>query len=200
MNWCILRTSGPRTLPLVRSLRKANIVAWTPTAQQRKRRPRSDNYRDVAAAVLPTFAFARAEHLPELLAIQHAPISDHPPFTVLQHRDRFPLVADEALEPLRQYEEKLAHDWEEFLKAARIAQKKSKRRRGTEARRAYVLGQIVRVPDTAFEGLDGEIIEVKNNGELVLSFHGFATTATVDSCLVEPIHLSTGKPEQARAA
>lgn len=200
MTWCIIRTSGPRTLPLVRSLRKSGFDAWTPTAMQRKRRPRSDKYRDIEAAVLPTFAFARSEHLTELLALQHAPVSDHPPFTVLQHRDRFPLVADAAMVPLREYEEKLAHDWEEFLKADRIARKKSRRWRGAEARRAYVLGQIVRVPDTAFEGLDGEIVEVKKNGELVLSFHGFSTTATVDSCLVEPIQLSTRLSEQARAA
>ena len=199
-DWCILRMSRHRTLPVVRSLRAVGIEAWAPSMIERKRRPRSDKYRDVEVPVLPEFAFVRSRYEADVLAIEHSPVSRHPAFTVLLHRDMVPKIADAALDPLREYEARARTEWEDFLKAQRLAAKKSNRKRGKHNARSYVLGTIGRVPDTAFEGLDGEIVEVKANGDLVLTFSGSALSATIDACLFEPIVLAGSLAVEAKAA
>ena len=195
--WCILRMSGPRTLAVVGSLLAVGLDAWTPSSMTRRRRPRSDKYRDVEAAILPTFAFARYEQLGELLALSHAPGSDQPPYTVLHYRDGFPMVTDRDLEPLREYEAQLRQEWTAHLDAlARAAKRKGKK----SAARAYIMGQRVRVEKDAFAGLVGEIVEIRKSGDLVLEFSGFLRGTVVGSCDVRPIQLSASLSEQTKAA
>ncbi|RYE52310.1 MAG: hypothetical protein EOP20_15140, partial [Hyphomicrobiales bacterium] len=76
--WCILSTSGGRTLPLARSLSAAGLDAWAP--MRTIRRPAPGQRRalhlglrrrmiEVDLPVLPGFVFVNAEHLDELARI-----------------------------------------------------------------------------------------------------------------------------------
>ena len=189
--------AGTRTLTVVRSLERAGIDVWAPTAMRRRYRPRSTKFTDSEAALLPGWAFARAEHLTDLLAIVHAPVSEHPPFRVLQ-RDEVPQLARDAdLQSLRDYEARVRQDWEAFKEAA--ARQAKVKRKKTSAR-AYVLGQRVRVERPEFAGLEAEIVEIRKSGDLVLEFTGFLRGAAVPACDVVAIQLSDAKSEQTKAA
>lgn len=201
-DWCILQMSGQRTLRVVRSLSSVGIAAYAPTTMWRQSRPRSRKYRDIEVAVLPTFAFAPYRDLPSLCAILSTPnlANQHPRFHLMQYQDNFCAVADTEIQRLRDYEATLAQKWEEFQRAERLAAKRTKRQKGAEVRKAYVLGQRVRAPDTPFAGITGEITAINDNGTLVLTFPGFSQTATLDSCYVEPIQLKVALPERGSAA
>lgn len=195
--WCILRMAGQRTLAVVSSLSQAGIGVWTPSTMRRKFRPRSTKYTDFRIPLLPSFAFADADQVRELLAIVHAPISAHPPFSIFTRGDEVQLVRDRDLEALREYERLAQEEWERFVAAAA---RDAKRKRKKSRAKAYVLGQRVRVDRPAFSGLEGKIVEIRNNGDLVLEFHGFLRGAAVPACDVEPIQLSTQSNERAPVA
>jgi len=192
--WCILRMAGPRTLKVVESLRRAGYEIWTPATKRRRSLPRSTKYRDVEIAALPTFAFARYRDVADLNEITLAPHSDHPTFSILRHRGTFARVEDAALYPLREYQADLDARWEAFTKSDRLSKKK---RSGRAAR--YVMGQRVHLPDTAFHGLAGHVVEVRRNGDLIIVFES-GGKATVNPCFVEPVHVGSGSPEQGNAA
>lgn len=188
--WVILRTSGGRTIPLARSLAKAGIEAWAPTMQLRKRRPRSTKFQEVTLAMMPTFVFAPEADLGQLLAIAHADISDHPPFTVFQHGTGFPLIRDAALQPLRNAEAKMQEAFD--------AQTKPSRRKS--AARSYVMGERVRLDKLAFAGLTGEIKAIRKNGDLVLAVEGLAFDTIIPACDVLSIQLEGALSKQDAAA
>lgn len=190
VRWVILRTSGGRTIPLARSLVKIGIEAWAPTMQLRKRRPRSTKFQEVTLAMMPTFVFAPEADLGRLLAIVHAPVSDHPPFTVFQHGTGFPTIRDAALQPLRHAEAKLQEAWEA---AAKPSRRKS-------AARRYVMGQLVRVDKAAFAGLTGEITSIRKNGDLVLAVQGLPFDTIIPACDVLAIQVDSASSEQGKAA
>ncbi len=192
--WVVLRMAGPRTLPVVRSLKRAGIDVWTPVRKVRRTLPRSRKYRDIEMAELPSFAFAAEQDLEQLRLIVADPLSPHPAFTLLAHKGHYPRVTHAALQPLRDHEAGLAERWESFERSDRL----SRKRRGGAAR-AYVLGTRVKLPDTAFEGLVGTVVENLRSGQLVILFEQ-GGKITVDSCFAEAIHLSSGKPEQGTAA
>lgn len=102
--WCILRTSGPKTLPLAASLTGAGIEAWTPTAIIRQRVRLKRKRLEHPAPITPTFVFVRADRLPDLAAILAAPKSPHPSFSLFQWAGRFPLIADSDIAGLRSEE------------------------------------------------------------------------------------------------
>ena len=183
-DWCILQMTGQRTLRLMRSLSIAGIDAWTPVAMERKRRPRSKKFRDAPVALLPGFAFVEVGYLPELLAIIHAPVSDHPPFSILQRDSRALTASDASLDPLREYETRMQDQWQAHLDAIR---REAKQKRKKTAARAYVVGQRVKIESEAFSGLVGKIVEIRNNGDLALEFTGFINGPVVPSCDVSPM-------------
>lgn len=195
--WLILQMAGPRTLKVVASLKAAGFDVWTPVGTERRRRPRSKKFRDVQVALLPTFAFASHEHLVDLLAINHAPVSDHPPFSILQRHGEALTATDASLDPLREYERHMQTQWLAHLDAI---QREAKQKRKKTAARAYVLGQRVKVDSDAFSGLVGKIVEIRNNGDLALEFTGFVRGTVVPSCDVRPIDLSGTKSERTEAA
>ncbi len=197
MSWCILRMRGHSTLDVVTSLRERGLEVWTPTGMQRRYRPRSTKFVDKKAPLLPTFAFARSHHIPQLLAISHSLGPDHLPFTVFQRGDIIPTAPDAAVRPLMDYEDAQRASWDGFIEAQA---RKDRQKRKKSAARAYVMGQRVRLENPAFAGLTGEIVMIKNNGDLVLEFAGFARGTTVPSCDVVPIHLSGQVSEQTKAA
>lgn len=195
--WCVLRMAGPRTLSVVRSLRAIGFDVWTPTGMQRRKRPRSNKYRDEPDALLKTFAFARYDDAPQLSAIAHSPAHDLPPFTLLMHRDMYGKVADRELDELRRYEVDQAEEWLAMLAEAErlrleALRKKKNRKRSTgrtNAARAYVLGQTVKVAACGFQGLTGKVVENRRNGEMVIVFDGLSMELTVEACDLRPVQV-----------
>lgn len=111
--WCVLTTSGGRTLPLVRSLRAAGVDAWTPVGAYSKRRPRSDDRIEVEVAITPTFVFAAvgsteaeaAYRLADLRRASRALPPRHPDFSIFQYDGRVPLIGGKSLIGLRMEQE-----------------------------------------------------------------------------------------------
>jgi len=147
--WCILRTGGSRTLPLVRSLAGVGLDVWTPIAMTERRKGRSRVRVEAAAPILPTFVFARADDLSELLAIETALTSQHPQFSLFRYAGRIALIADAELAQLRTEESRAA-----------LARRRKERH-------VFEKGARVTVPDGAFTGLTG-IVEDGGNGKFTL--------------------------------
>lgn len=147
--WCILRTGGSRTLPLARSLAAADIDAWTPVGVADRRRGRSRARVEVQAPILPTFVFASAEHVSDLIALETAWSSPHPDFSVFRHDGRVAIVTDAELDQLRTEEGRIA-----------LVQKRRERH-------VFAKGAKVAVPDGPFAGLTG-VVEDGGNGKFTL--------------------------------
>jgi hypothetical protein len=92
--WCILRTSGGRTLALARSLSDAGLDVWTPVQSLTKRRGRTRERVAYDAPIMPTFVFARAQHLADLERIRELPAGTHPGFSIFRYLGRIPLISD----------------------------------------------------------------------------------------------------------
>lgn len=104
--WCILRCCGRATLRLAASLGDAGFEAWTPAREQVIRRSRWNVARRVRVPLTPSFVFADASRLNDLLDISNAPRKRHPDFGVFRHQGQIPLIAAADLEPLRISEHK----------------------------------------------------------------------------------------------
>ncbi len=200
-NWCILRTSGSRTLALADSLTKAGFEAWSPrkTLMRVKAgvKPREDGTRpmvEVDAAILPTFVFARARDLQSLARVACADITPHPPFSIFRHGGRYPEIADASILGLQDAEReatatieaiRAAETREEAERIRRVAMKSERERihamRVSEAERRKSLrnergtfdaGQRVQVEDMpAFTGVTG-VVESSDGRSAVVVFGG----------------------------
>lgn len=134
--WIILRCSGANTLRLAQSLAWASIEAWSPVETQILRKGASRTRRQNRVPIMPTYVFAKAAHLHELLAIREAPTSPHPAFNFLRHVGEIRPIHDNALDALRIEEQK---------------------GRPPEKARTWNLGDQVRYPAAGFEGLVGTV-------------------------------------------
>lgn len=155
--WCILRTSGSRTLALTRSLKAAGFEVWSPVQTATRRRGRARQRVEYDAPIMPSFVFARAEQLADLAACLAAPINPHPPFSIFRHAGRIPLIAEREIAALRSEEAK----WRD--REARAAAKAH--------RREFVAGQRVHVDQPAFAGLEG-IVEEGGDQFALVAFGG----------------------------
>jgi len=155
--WCILRTSGGRTLKLARSLADAGFDVWSPMQTATRRRGRTRERVEFDAPIMPTFVFARAAQLTDIIRALAAPSSRHPPFSIFRHAGRIPLIAEREIAHLRAEEAK----WRD--RAARAAAKAS--------RHDFVAGQRVRVDQPAFAGLEG-IVEEGGDQFALVAFNG----------------------------
>ena len=152
--WCILRMSGPGTMRVVASLASAGFDAWTPVETQVRRLPRSKKTAEREMPVMPTYAFAPADSLRDLLAISSGLDSQHPPFSIFRHRDHFPLIAARSLAPLREAE-------------ARQRDAARKRRREGEPIPTFPAGDHVKVQEGVATGVSGVVVEQKGRKVLV---------------------------------
>lgn len=152
--WCVLRTAAQRTLPLARWLGAAGFGAWTPIMQVKRRTRRGSKAvekRD--APMMPTFVFAPADRLRDLLRLTTDPISTHPPFSVFRYIDRYPLISDGEMALLRKSEAD-----------ADLAFRK------TEPNR-FAAGANVQVPDGPLAGLSG-VVEKPDGKFALVAFGG----------------------------
>lgn len=179
--WCILRCAGRSTLKLAERLDAAGIPAWTPIETIKRRPPRSKVWERKLAPVLPTFVFAAADRLSQLIRLaddystrQRPPfIGDElgqttPDFSVFRHHDRFPLVDDRELSALRAAE-----------------------RKGTpiDTLPRFNTGDRVTTDNESFQGLTG-IVEKKRGKFILVAFPGFAMPVTISPLNLAGEHVS----------
>lgn len=113
--WCIIRTSGRHTLRLAQSLREDGFDVWTPIETRNVRIPKANVKRTVELPIMPSYIFARAAHLIDLLQLaaldfkprRSAGQPAHAGFSVMHSHDGIALVADAHLQRLRSLEAKL---------------------------------------------------------------------------------------------
>jgi hypothetical protein len=95
--WCILRTSGGQTLPLMRSLRDEGFDVWSPARTIRKiLRPgtRTEKRIETDVPILPTFVFARERDLAALADVAGRSTGSRPEFPIFCSGGRTPCVGD----------------------------------------------------------------------------------------------------------
>lgn len=184
--WCILRTSGRKTLALARTLAADGFDVWTPTTTHHVTVPRINARRDVILPMMPSFVFARADRLLDLIELANSvPMrrgparrqSAHDDFTVFHYRDRIPLVLDSDLEPLRTSERKAVppSKWQQFKK-----------------------GEKVRVPEGAFEGMAGVVEGTR--GKFTLVCFGTGKAVKISTFILLPDAVRDGHPSEGMAA
>ena len=157
--WIILRTNGRRTLTLAQSLNDAGIEAWTPREIRKRRLPRGrKGFKETEEPIVPSFVFARAAHLPDLLRAIALPTSPHPQFSIFQHAGRAPVVADAGLQYLQSAESE-----------ARLARLKS-------SKHQIEIGARVCPTEGAFAGLDGIVEHVSGRSAQVCFNNCFRVT------------------------
>lgn len=188
--WCILRTSGSRTLALAASLCAADIEAWSPKRTLKRpvpgRRPDKSGHRpmrEVEAPIIPTFVFVRSHHLATLASIVSDPASQHPAFSIFRHVGRVPLVGDGEVAGLKQEEseaEQLIKDLRDCesreaqrkLRAAAMRTERERRKAMRCEMRNFTAGQRVIVDRmSSMAGMTG-IIESSDGRSAMVSFGG----------------------------
>jgi transcription antitermination factor NusG len=115
-DWCILRCSGRHTMGLAESLAKDGFDVWTPIETVTIRAGRSRKRVEQRRPIMPSYVFARAGNLVDLLQLAAMPLKPrrgaglreaaHASFSVLHAFGRIPLVADRHLVELRRLEAK----------------------------------------------------------------------------------------------
>jgi hypothetical protein len=210
--WCILRTSGPRTLALARSLREAGTAAWTPTGIAR----RIDRHRRTIEReypIAPTFVFAPAGDAVLLAYAAVDPLSVHPSFSMFRHADRIPLIGEAEIDGLRLAEElamaelAAARDAEDrearrIARAVRQRTDKARRKALRSVRRDLKPGTRVEVVDyPAMAGMQGEVVSSRGK-EAVVTFGG-SLVMTIEAWQLLPDDVAMSSlvsPDRASAA
>ena len=207
--WCILRTSGGRTLGLVTWLREVGITAWTPKKTFKRQKPGRCNYIDgkkptieIDAPIMPTFVFATADAVAQLLELAADDDPLRPPFSVFTHTGRIPLVGGREIEGLRNAERddaaalarlREAETREEAdrlrIEALRTKRERTKALHVAEAekrrllraeRRDFDKGERVLVEEhAAFKGMSGEVLE--SYGKSAMVFFGGSLTMEIEA-------------------
>ena len=140
--WCILRTSAGRTIPLAKSLADAGFVVWTPIAMVSRRIPRRTKREKREAPLMPTFVFADAAEINDLVRVLRDPISPHPAFSIFHVGPRVPVIADLEVAELRAAEDRARG-----------------RKTGLELQREqFPIGCAVRIVEGVATGLEGEVV------------------------------------------
>lgn len=110
--WCILRTSPRHTLRLTATLAEDGYEVWTPTETRRVRVPRMNVRRDVELPLMPSYIFARAGQIIDLIQLADMPVKPrrglrkpaHDGFRVMRCFGGIPTVSDADLKELRRIE------------------------------------------------------------------------------------------------
>jgi hypothetical protein len=209
VRWCVLRTSGPKTVRLAHSLLVSGYEAWTPTGKVRypalKTRPAA--VRDVP--IMPTFVFASDRHVVELahLAARRAEERHPMGFSLLRVANRVPLIAERSIAALRAEEARAlaAHDAALEAEAREVRRQERAEALRTQAatrkalrRQPLTLGvgswvEVDGMP--ALAGLTGQIITAKNNAAVIC--FGGALMMEIDAWRLLPIAVGGGSTSAA---
>jgi hypothetical protein len=192
--WCILRTSGAKTLPLAESLTKAGFDVWTPkrTFRRALRVGRKNERKvEIDAPILPTFVFASAHDLHSLAVAASAEDSPHPSFSIFRYLGRIPLVGHASVVGLRDAERAATEaiqmerdeDVRREARRVRIAMLKTEqaRRKALRSeRRNFSEGASVTVAEMpALTGMTGVVLE--SDGKSALVWFGGLLTMNIEA-------------------
>lgn len=159
--WCILRTAGPRTMALTKSLADAGFGAWTPIYEITRRRGRSRDRHYVEAPIIPTFVFVPEQHLRALAAMLAQPTHPHPAFSIFVYAGRAPIIAERSMAHLRKAEEQ-----------ARLRAEQRARTDKAKQRIDIPVGEKVKVVEESnFLGLTG-VVESCDGRTAMVNFGG----------------------------
>lgn len=178
-SWLILRMASVDTLRSVDALTRTGCNVWTPIERQAKRRPRMRGVVEKSIAMMPSYAFGHVDHLHELLRLSTGTRQDMPRFSIFHHHGCIPLIAENALAPLRDEQSRKDRLFERI------------RRQGVKAA-FFPSGSAVRINDGGFEGLSGIVEDTKGQFTLV-SFEGYHSPIKIASLLLDEI---VQRPEQ----
>lgn len=162
---CILRCAPASTMPLVKSLTRAGIEVWTPVEQIVRRVPRANIKRTIDTAMLPSYLFVQAIHIPHLIELMESPRKDHREFHLFRHMGKIALIADDTLAPLR------------------LLERKS--RATVKADSPIKAGAIVRLEDGGFAGLSG-VIEKPGTNFSSVRIEGFGSALKIANYYLLP--------------
>lgn len=209
--WCILRTSGGRTVPLARSLTDAGFEVWTPVRTVRRPAPgqrrrlvmgQRRSLIDVDLAILPGFVFARSAQLDDLMRAAVAEPSEHPGFSIFHRAGRVPLIREASVAGLRAAEQSAAADHSAALAAeAREAERlaRAEQLRTAKERRKALRKEVKNLPVgsevtvsemPAFDGLVGKIVE-ECGASAVVEFGG-ALRIEIEAWQLVPMLIQNG--------
>ena len=204
--WCILRTSGGRTVPLARSLTAAGFEVWTPVRTirrpapgQRRRLAMGQRRKliDVDLAILPGFVFARADQLHDLVRESLAEISLHPGFSVFHQGGRVPLVREYSVLGLRSAERDAAtarqaelaaetREEERRARAERLRTEKDRRKALRRQVKDFGTGaEVTVIGMSAFDGLVGVV--VRGNGATATVEFGGMLPVKIEAWQLMPV-------------
>lgn len=176
--WCILRTSGGKTLPLAKSLTDVGMEAFTPTETRRhKLRAGKKGMVEKAMPMLPTFVFVREHHQAALFEILMMPISPHPAFSFFRHLGVVKGIPDREVERLRD------------------AEQRSKPR---AARPTLPVGTTVKPKEGPYAGLSG-VVEASKNGDCLVFFGGWMKVE-IETLNLQPFDVKDDQPPIGKAA
>jgi transcription antitermination factor NusG len=186
--WCVLRTQGRHTLRLAASLGDDGFEVWTPIETKRIRIPRANVRRDVRLPLMPSYVFARANHLIDLIQMANMPFKPrrshgqpaHVDFSVMHYHDTIPMIADGQLQALRQ------------LEAKRTPRKKAAR---TFSAGVHVS---VKIEGGSFAGMKGRV-QRSDHGHTLVLFDNRMEVKIPTSLLSED-DVSSEEPAARRAA
>jgi hypothetical protein len=193
-DWCILRTAGPRTLPLARSLADAGFEAWTPIFVERRRKPRSKAITETDTAGMPTFVFVPDRYRADLLRLllPHAP-NPHPPFSLFRYYGAVVTIEDRELHRLRSIEADRKLKSDERLRRAT--------RRLKQHGEPFGQGETVRFATGALAGISAMVEESDGRRTRVtLHLFGRISQVEVETSQLRGELLSSAQPEQGAAS
>jgi len=183
--WCILRTSSRSTISLAESLEQAGFETWTPIAVAEKRISRARDRVEILSPLMPSFVFASADGVSDLFRLSADPLKRHVDFSVFHFGDRVPVISDRELETLR--------DIEGNRHSARILRERRQKHRAEP----IAVGQVVRISEGPFGGLEG-IVEESNGRDTVMCFGGMKVK--VDTFILRSDVIAVSEPDMGAAA
>lgn len=196
--WCILRTSGAKTVPLAAALQAAGFRAWTPTEMQRAKV--AGKLADRVSPIVPTFVFASEGHVIDLLVASQDPRCRFPSFSLFRRGDRVPLIGGGEMRALRDAEDLAALRYGQIVEGEAAEHRRQLRvaelKRAAARRKALraqplgpmTLGTWVEVSDApALAGLTGQIVEARGNAAVVM--FGGAMRMTIEAWQIVPVAL-----------
>ena len=176
-HWCILRTGGSKTLRLADALAEAGYQVWTPREEYKARLPRRKAKETRHIPIMPTFVFAHARHLVDLARFAQTGLGTYrewcedrqcevvkrfPDFSLQRYNDRYPLIDDIELRPLRHAE-----------------------RRATplEKVKTFNPGERIKLTEGGFAGMSG-IVQTSDGKHTMVCFPNFAIPIKISTLLL----------------
>lgn len=195
--WCILTMSPGRTIPVARALIDAGFTVWTPTEVRQRLAGRQRKAIEQDCAITPSFVFADYAQRIDLAALSRSPSQTYrkwdsalrrmvehgvPHFSMFRARSGLPWISDASLEPLRAIEARLL-----ILSDRRREQARQK---GAVPR--FSAGEIVRVSDGAFGGLD-LVVTQANRGKMVsVDYTGWTRSIEISAWTLRAVQVMDG--------